>query len=70
MNFKKVTAEEFNLASSGHAWLLELEVSNKVVAEKLLQQEEPPLLKHQREFRNSHPYVKGVVKFHPVLLGV
>lgn len=70
MNFKKVTSEEFNLAPSGHAWLLELEINNEVVASRLLQQEEQPLLKHQREFRNSHPYVKGVVKFHSVLLGV
>ena len=65
----KVTAEEFNLAPSGHAWLLELEVNNKVVASRLLLQEEQPLLKHQREFRNSHPYEeRGVVNYYPVLI--
>lgn len=69
MNFKKVTTEEFNLASSGHAWLLELEINNVVVAEKLLQQEEQPLLKHQREFRAEHPYKeRGIVNYYPVLI--
>ena len=66
--FKKVTYLEFNLASSGHGWLLELEVNKEVIATKLLRQEEIPLLKNQREFRNSYPQVKGgVVNFHPVL---
>jgi hypothetical protein len=66
---KKVKLEEFNLASSGHGWLLELIVENQVVATQLLKQEEAPLLKNQREFRNSHPQLKGgVVNFHPVLL--
>jgi hypothetical protein len=65
---KKVKIEQFNLASSGHGWLLELIVQNQVVATQLLKQEEAPLLKHQREFRNSHPHLKGgVVNFHPVL---
>ena len=69
MNFKKVSNSEFNLASSGHAWLLELEINNEVVASQLLQQEEPPLLKHQREFRNSHPYEeRGIVNYYPVLI--
>ena len=69
MNFKKVNNFEFNLASSGHGWLLELKVNNQIVATQLLKQEEIPLLKNQREFRNSHPHVKGgVVNFHPVLI--
>lgn len=68
MNYKKVSFLEFNLASSGHGWLLELEVNNEIVAEKLLEQEEVPLLKNQRELRNSHPHVEGgVVNFHPIL---
>lgn len=71
MNFKKVNAEEFNLAPSGHAWLLELEINNEVVAEKLLLQEEQPLLKHQREFRAEHPHEeKGVVNYYPVLIKI
>lgn len=69
MNFKKVTLQEFNLAPGGQAWLLELEINNEVVASRLLQQEEQPLLKHQREFRNSHPYgERGVVNYYPVLI--
>lgn len=68
---KKVSNSEFNLASSGHAWLLELEINNQVVAEKLLLQEEQPLLKHQREFRAEHPYKEGgVVNYYPVLIKV
>ena len=67
--FKKVTYLEFNLASSGHAWVLELNVNNQVVAEKLLRQEEQPLLKNQREFRAEHPYgERGVVNYYPVLV--
>lgn len=65
----KVAPEEFNLAPSGHAWLLELEINNEVVAEKLLLQEEPPLLKHQREFRAEHTYgERGIVNYYPVLI--
>ena len=67
--FKKVSYQEFNLASSGHAWVLELNVNNQVVAEKLLRQEEQPLLKNQREFRAEHPYgERGVVNYYPVLI--
>jgi hypothetical protein len=65
---RKVSNLEFNLATSGHAWLLELEVNNQVVASQLLLLEEPPLLKQQREFRAEHPLQHGgVVKFHPVV---
>jgi hypothetical protein len=70
MNYKKVSFSEFNLASSGHGWLLELEKEGEVVAYQPLQQEEKPLLKNQREFRNSYSHIEGsVVNFHPILFG-
>ena len=67
---KKVTFLEFNLATSGHAWLLELVVQGQVVASQLLNQENEPSLNQQREFRNSQPQHQGVgvVNAHPVLL--
>jgi hypothetical protein len=69
VKLKKVKLEEFNLASSGHGWLLELIIENKVIATQLLKQEEAPLLKNQREFRASHSHIKGgVVNFCPVLV--
>lgn len=67
-NMKKVTFLEFNLAPSGHAWLLELVVNGQVVAEKLLHQENAPSLGQQREFRNSQPHQGGVVNFHHVIV--
>lgn len=66
---KKVSFLEFNLAPSGHAWLLELLVNGQVVASQLLNQENSPSLRQQREFRNSQPHQGGVVNFCPVLLG-
>lgn len=68
---KKVSFQEFNLAPSGHAWLLELEIEGVVMASLLLQQESPPGMKQCREFRESLglPHlVGGVVNFYPVLL--
>ena len=65
---KKVSFLEFNLAPSGHGWLLELQVNNQVVSKKLLHQENAPSLAQQREFRKSQPHQGGVVNFCPVLL--
>ncbi|MFM6067143.1 MAG: hypothetical protein ACKPBB_10165 [Sphaerospermopsis kisseleviana] len=65
---KKVTFFEFNVATSGHAWLLELVIQNQVVASQLLNQENEPSLAQQREFRNSQPYQGGVVNALPVLI--
>ena len=64
---KKATFLEFNLATTGHAWLLELVVNGQVVASQLLNQENAPSLAQQREFRNSQPHQGGVVNFCPVL---
>lgn len=65
----KVSFQEFNLAPSGHAWLLELEVEGVVMASLLLVQESAPGMKQCREFRESLPHlVGGVVNFYPVLL--
>lgn len=64
---KKVTFLEFNLATTGHAWLLELVVNGQVVATQLLNQENAPSLRQQREFRSSQTHQNGVVNVFPVL---